>query len=168
MENERNKPNYGLETFILNRQTHIHFYHSQFNWVFKQLIGTDYICDRNTWCIYAVSSSNYSSPSMSLIIISSELVWLSQLKFTQPHTSVQGRLLFRQLNVLLHPRLHPHFTKFITAAGTEDSNILHRSIMMSGRVKPPTTIDRRREAWMAFPGLSPNHCYVVRLLNMQC
>ena len=31
---------------------------------------------------------------------------------------------------------------------------------MSGRVKLPTTIDRRREAWMTFPSLSPNHCYI--------
>ena len=38
---------------------------------------------------------------------------------------------------------------------------------MAGRVKLPTTIDRRREAWMAFPGLSPNHCYVMCSSNMQ-
>ena len=31
---------------------------------------------------------------------------------------------------------------------------------MSGGVKLPTTIDRRLEAWMAFPSLSPYHCYV--------
>ena len=35
------------------------------------------------------------------------------------------------------------------------------SIMMAGRVKLPTTIDRRREEWMAFPGRSPNHCYIM-------
>ena len=36
---------------------------------------------------------------------------------------------------------------------------------MCGRIKLPTTIDRRREAWMAFPGLSPNHCYVMCSFN---
>ena len=39
---------------------------------------------------------------------------------------------------------------------------------MAGRVKLPTTIDRRREAWMAFPGISPNHCNVMCSSNMQC
>ena len=34
-------------------------------------------------------------------------------------------------------------------------------MMLSGRVKLPTTIDRRREWWMSFPSLSPNHCYVM-------
>ena len=37
-----------------------------------------------------------------------------------------------------------------------------------GRVKLPTTIDRRRKAWMAFLSLSPNHCYVVCSLNTYC
>ena len=31
---------------------------------------------------------------------------------------------------------------------------------MAGRVELPTTIDRRREAWTAFPGLSPKHHYL--------
>ena len=35
---------------------------------------------------------------------------------------------------------------------------------MAGRVKLPTTIDRIREAWMAFPGISPNHCNVYSVL----
>ena len=53
--------------------------------------------------IYTVSYSTHSSPSMSLITRSSELAWLLQLKFTQPHTYVHGKLLFRQLHVLLYP-----------------------------------------------------------------
>ena len=79
--------------------------------------------------IYTVSSSTHSPPFMSLITRSSEMYGccscvcisfirtLGTHKFTQPHTSVNGRLLFRQINVFLHQRLQPHFTKFITAAG---------------------------------------------------
>ena len=61
---------------------------------------------------------------MSLVIISSELVWLWQPKFTQAHTSVHARLFFLQLHVLLHPRLHPHFTNSSQLQGLEDSDIL--------------------------------------------
>ena len=39
------------------------------------------------------------------------------------------------------------------------------SIRMSCRVKLPTTFDRRREARMSFPSLSPNHCCVMCSLN---
>ena len=42
------------------------------------------------------------------------------------------------------------------------------SIMMSGRVKLPTTIDRRRVVRIGFPSLSLNSCYVMCSLNMQC
>ena len=108
-------------------------------------------------------------PSISLITRSYELASLLQLKFTQPRTSAHGRLLYRQLHVLLHPRLQPHFTKFITAGGAgRFIHIDYWSILMCGRVKLPTTIDRRREAWMTFLSLSPNHCYVMWSLNMHC
>ena len=40
-------------------------------------------------------------------------------------------------------------------------------IMMSSRVKLPTTIDRRRDTRMAFLSLSPNHCYVMWSLNLR-
>ena len=42
------------------------------------------------------------------------------------------------------------------------------SIRVSVRVKLPTTIDRRRKARVAFPSLSPNHCFVMYSLNMLC
>ena len=101
--------------------------------------------------IYTVSSSTHS-PSMSLITRSYQLAWLLLLKFTQQHTSGHAILLIRQVYILLHPRLHPHFTKFITAAWAG----IYWSIIISGRVKLPITFGRRREARMAFPNLSPN------------
>ena len=108
-------------------------------------------------------------PSMSLIIRSSELARLLQLKFTQPRTSVHGRLLFRPTatrplaSAFAATLYHVHYSWSGSKIQTS-----YWSIMMSGRVKLPTTVGRRREGRMAFFGLSPNHCYVMLSLSMHC
>ena len=91
--------------------------------------------------IYTVSSSTHSSPSMSLINRSSELAWLLQLKFTQPHTSVRGRLLFRQLHAIIIASAFAAtlYQVHYSCSGWKIQTS-YWSLILSGRVKLSTTV----------------------------
>ena len=100
-------------------------------------------------------------PSMSLITRSSELAGLLQLKCTQPHTFYAWNIVIPTHTSSLASGLAATLYQVHHSCRGWRIQTFCRSVRMSGSVKLPATIDRRREARMAFPSLSPNHWYAL-------